>query len=69
MSTKIISLYPCDEEIISAAEYLNRWERGDESIKNAEILPPRIGSKSFGSFKVKNSKMVYGYAKKCQDAE
>lgn len=41
------------DEIISAEEYLKRKESGKINPSKVSIVPPRIGSNSFGEFKVK----------------
>jgi hypothetical protein len=54
-------MIPVDEEIISAKEFLKRYEAGDiNAIKNAEIIMPRLGGSDFGAFKIKK-KGTYAY--------
>lgn len=56
-----IDLVMLPDEIISAEEFLRRYLAGDkDTINGAEIIPPRLGQKGFGSFRVKRSKQVYG---------
>ena len=54
-----IDLYLSGEEIISPEEFLRRREAGDPSIKGAEFIPPGLGSKHFGLFKIKHASPTY----------
>jgi hypothetical protein len=56
-----IDLELLQEEIISAEEFLKRYKSGDkDTIYGAEIIPPKLGQKGFGKFRVKRNRPVYG---------
>ena len=41
------------EEFITAEEYLRRREKGEIDPRKTRVVPPRIGSNSFGGFAIK----------------
>ena len=47
------------EELISPEEYLNLTKEQKAEIKDIQIVPPRIGSRSLGLFRITRRSPVY----------
>lgn len=54
-----IDIYLSGEEVITPEEFLRRRENGDPSVKGAEFIPPSLGSRNFGLFKIKHASPTY----------
>lgn len=46
-------LIPKRERLISAENYLQEVATHQDNIKEVEFVPPKLGSRSFGSFRVR----------------
>lgn len=45
-------LFPEEEDFISPSEYLNLTEEEKAEIKDIQIIPPALGSRGFGMFRI-----------------
>lgn len=48
-----------ETDLLSPKEYLKLDEVTKSNIKNATIIPPKLGSKGFGSIKVQYKSPIY----------
>jgi len=51
--------YLISKRKLSAAEYLLKIEKNPERVREAQFVPPKIGSDSFGHFEVNLNKPIY----------
>ena len=59
MNTKTISLHKITQENLSPKEFLNLKAVDSRKISHTEVVPARLGQKSFGSIKVYYKNAVY----------
>ncbi len=59
MPLTLYETFPEKEEVISPKEYLNLTREQKAEIEDIQIVPPRIGSRGFGLFRVTRKFPVY----------
>jgi hypothetical protein len=59
MNTKTINLHKITQENLSPKEFLNLKSGDSRNISHTEVVPARLGQKSFGSIKVHYKNAVY----------
>lgn len=59
MNTKTINLHKITQENLSPKEFLNLKNGDSRNISHTEVVPARLGQKSFGSIKVYYKNAVY----------
>ncbi len=59
MSVATFDLFPVTEKNLTAEEFLSLTEEERGKIRCVKIIPPRIGRRDFGGFKVTMKSPVY----------
>ena len=54
-----LDVFPVNEELLSAKEFIDLVEKSPWLIERSRIVPPRLGSKGMGSIQVHYTRPLY----------